>query len=964
MKYKEKLILLSLLLSLTSYGAIDIDGVYVNGSNTVERVEGEYTLSSGTGSESKPINNIAVVENGGTLDNWGTISSSEESYETEKKSVLGLIGFRIENPLKKSDCLLRIGDYLDGSAPLKQSFLDNNGIIRMSGTIHTIKTPLINLLDGVLGDTEASYYTQNTIELRNSVLENSGIIEKESDKIFRGSTGILGGLLKANVFAHIDTNYTKNLIQMYSGSKLTNYGELLVKGDYDIQYDSGILDIADIKLLSNFNYVRNKTTVNTDGRANIINEANGNITVEGDILTYKEGSWLDKILEDGLINLSVITDFSGENKKTGVNLTLGGTFTNRGSIVVERDYKKGVNALGQILNLTLIYKDLVGAGLLEFESMKETSIGVALANGATFNNEGGSIEVGVNKSKNILGTEDLFCKAIAIQADNSTINFENGKIYLEGHKAYATDLNSYSTITYGGDNYIYYRSNDVEGDIFSGDGSGKVTIEGSLTVDGLTEEVSQENTNGTTTVVTPSEQFNANLTIDKDSNVYLRLGKNEDGNYAENFGSLNVTGNLKIENAIKIDGTNLVGADLTKYVGNTIVSAGGGISGDTNITSDSFMFTVDTINTPNTIEISNLTRKDFNEIVTNNQLATIFEISYDNANAEQLQVYKILAQGSNVQEFNQIVDEVTGKDTLTTLNSQIYDITKDLNKQFKDFAKTNTQDGVVFKYINSKSELGANSSTVGFERESSGIMLGYNNYISEKLRLGAGFSYMKSDIDYTSASSNDITTWNFRGYSDYNLGFANIFSDLSFGYNRAENKRVAEQISYTGIKEGDLDVYSLSLNNSLYKGYQFNDKLSLTTSLNLDFTYLYQEDFEENGILGATADSTNAFYVTTGLGVDGKYNLISFGNSKVNLIAGMEYSYDIVSSTEDMNLKISAFDPYYKESSRELDKKSLTYDIGLNYEYSDRYSIGVKYTKELMNDIDNDQYGIDFTYKF
>lgn len=65
-----------------------------------------------------------------------------------------------------------------------------------------------------------------------------------------------------------------------------------------------------------------------------------------------------------------------------------------------------------------------------------------------------------------------------------------------------------------------------------------------------------------------------------------------------------------------------------------------------------------------------------------------------------------------------------------------------------------------------------------------------------------------------------------------------------------------------------------------------------------------------------------------------------------------------------MSLQVSAFDPYYKENLRELDKKYLDLNIGLNYEYKDSYSVGVKYTKELINDVDNDQFAVDFTYKF
>ena len=63
-------------------------------------------------------------------------------------------------------------------------------------------------------------------------------------------------------------------------------------------------------------------------------------------------------------------------------------------------------------------------------------------------------------------------------------------------------------------------------------------------------------------------------------------------------------------------------------------------------------------------------------------------------------------------------------------------------------------------YLNSKSNLDANAQYVGFDRKSSGIMTGYNKKISDKLKLGVGFSYMTSDIDYTSNSTNKVETWN------------------------------------------------------------------------------------------------------------------------------------------------------------------------------------------------------------
>ncbi len=43
---------------------------------------------------------------------------------------------------------------------------------------------------------------------------------------------------------------------------------------------------------------------------------------------------------------------------------------------------------------------------------------------------------------------------------------------------------------------------------------------------------------------------------------------------------------------------------------------------------------------------------------------------------------------------------------------------------------------------------------------------------------------------------------------------------------------------------------------------------------------------------------------------------------------------------------------------------NLSYSIGLNYEYNDLYNIQVKYSKEIINDVDNEKIGIDFSYRF
>lgn len=935
MNYKKRLLILGILINIFSnnlFGAVDPNnGLYVSGANMLERVEGTYNIGGNKSEDSgggTPINQVVVIRNNGTVDNYGTIKSDEGIYLTQLVIIADILGIPLggmSNKLAKTDELIT----------MNKGVLKNNGTIEMGSTYHKIHNVSLISLGGYH---VYSNYTKNLITAENSTIENNGTIIRKGDK-FKNSDDV--NLVAALV--RTEANYTKNTLNL-TNTTVTNNGEITSGRDYNPE----LVDYLEINLLNlGLTYNRTSTAVKASGGI-INNEKTGLILNGGDI--YKGENDMG-----GVTVAALGADFLGTHNKYGVILNNGGVLNNAGIIEVERDYRWREETDGSIIEIGIVGDDVLGVGLLNFNNMKENSIAVSL-NNSVFNNNNGTIKVGTNSDKKGLGLE--YTHAVAIEANNySTINFNGGNIELDGLNVYISDLEGSSNMTFRGDTLVSFTQKgqkDLNSDIFSNDTSSKHYIKGNLTIDG-------------------------DLTIGADDNVIIGLAEkpiiNEDGSYSlevdkegnTKVGQIKVNGTYTGQGNIKIETSSLVGKKFEDYIGNTVVVAENIIE-ETGVVSDSYLFNISGEKIENDgkeeIVISDITRKNFNDIVTNNQLATIFETSYDNANAEQLEVYKILAQGSDAQEFSQIVDEVTGKDTLVTLNSQVYDITKDLNKQFKVFAKTNIEDGIVFKYINSKSELGSNSTTVGFERKSSGIMLGYNKYVSEKLRLGAGFSYMKSDIDYTSASSNDITTWNLRGYSDYNLNFANLFTDFSFGYNQSENKRIAEQTSYTGLKEGDLDIYTVSLNNSLYKNYQINDKLIVMPSLNLDFTYLYQEDFEEKGNIGASADSTEAFYITAGIGVDTKYNLFSLNNSKINLIAGMDYSYDIVSENEDMNLKVSAFDPYYKEVIRELDKKSITYNLGLNYEYKDNYSVGVRYSKELINDVDNDQFGVDFTYKF
>lgn len=971
MNNKIKIFSLLIALNMAAFSA-EVDRynseLVISGSGVTERVD--YTLYSkeltteeekkeemilnGTNNGKNNVRHAIYADRGATLHNIGKILSYDERLESH---LGGLVIMGIVNSLKRDDTLIALRG--EGN---KNTTFKNDGLVNMGGMYQDIRVG--NIAGLIPTDIYYAQYNKNTIDAKDTDIINNGMITNNRDKaryLKALDVGILNGFY---------INYNKNAINMENGN-LTNTGTIEYNRDEKFDLVNGVaVDLLQIGI----DYNRQKAAVKSNNT--IINNS-GKIFVGGDILT--------KGVYSGVGVSALGADLRGEHNKYGINATEG-TVVNTGEIEVERDFKKALDDNNNILDLYLIYHNILKLGLLSFTNLVETSIGVSINKGTLYNN-GGTISVGVNDSKKFT-TQIRNAAAIAVAGDSgANIYFntevgtndkpiisetdENGNkvevkstINLEGKNVYAVWLENNSTAVFNGTteiNFIVpdgldeeavqkYLENRNRNIFYTDKNSSEIRIQGNVIA------------NGDIAI----SQNDGNIIISKDCEEILN-DKGQVIGYKKKDAALISTGKLELDGNIKVSMDNFIGMsdeNMNKYATDEYIKADGGIVGDGTLVSGSYLFDIKTDKTDNSISLTDVDRKDFNDIVLNKELGNIFETSYNGANEAQLAVYRLLAQGENQESFNKVVDEVTGKDTLTTLPAQIYDITRDLNGQFKDFAKNNRADGIVFKYINSKSELDANSSTVGFDRKSSGIMVGYNNNLSEKLRLGAGFLYMKSDIDYTSNSKNKVTTWNARGYSDYDLGFANIFNDLSFAYNQSENKRMADQLSYTGMKESDTDIYTLSLNNSLYKEYKFGDKLTLVPSLNLDFTYIWQDAIKEDGAIGTSAKKVEAFYGTLGAGVDGKYNLLTLDNSKLNLVGGIDYAYDIIRETDDMSLQVSAFDPYYKEDLRELDKKYLDLNIGLNYEYKDSYSVGVKYTKELINDIDNDQFAVDFTYKF
>ena len=973
MKDKIKIFSLLLALSTTTFSA-EVDKynseLIVSGSGVKERVD--YTLYSkelgekddkntgtilnGTNNGKKNVKHAVYADKGATVHNIGKILSYDEKIDT---NLGGFLINGIVNPLKRDDSLIALRGAND---PKVRTTFINDGLVNMGSMFQRID--VIDIIGVIPTGIYYAQYNKNTIDAENTDIINNGTITNNRDKIEYWkdlNIGILNGFI---------VDYTKNAVNISYGS-LTNTGNIEYNRDEKFTLTNGVsVDLLQIGV----DYTREKSAVKSSG-SEIKNS--GTIFVGGDILT--DGKY------SGVGVAALGADLKGEHNKYGIN-AFGGKVINEGLVEVERDFKKALDKNNNILDLYLIYENILKLGLLSFTNLAETSIGVGM-NGGEFYNNGGTISVGVNESK--LATQLRKGAAIAVAGDNEAriyFNTEdtpekkpilnatdkNGNpievkstINLEGKNVYATWLRDNSIATFKGTTEINFIVPDGLSEkaveeylknrnrhIFYTDNSSKVIIEGKVIANG---DIS----------ISPYK-------IDKEEHVdhviispdYKEI-KDSNGNiigFDKKEVALISKGKLELGGDIKVSMDNFIGMSdeiLNKYATDEYIKADGGITGDGNLVSSSYLFDIKTDKTNNSISLTDINRKNFNTIVENKELGKILEDSYEGVSGEKLDFYKYISLGDSHESFSERLNEITGTDNITTLEAQVVDITKDLNRQYKGFIKNNKEEGVVFSYLNSKSEIGEQGKYSGFERESNGFMSGYNKYVSDNLRVGAGLSYMKSSIDYTDESSNKIETWNARVYSDYKIKNVNLLSDISFGYNKSENKRFGGG----NLHSGEADIYTFGFNNSLYKNYNITDRFSVNPSINLDFTYYCQDDYkEDNTKFSVNGDKTDGYYGTLGTTVDLKYDIFASGNSKVSLVGGIEYSYDILSSTED--IKLENITGKFSEEKRELDKDSLVYKVGVEYNYNNDYSVGLEYSKEIINDVDNEKIGLNFVYKF
>ncbi|WP_426711433.1 autotransporter outer membrane beta-barrel domain-containing protein [Cetobacterium sp. SF1] len=918
MSSKLKLLFLSVLLGSAAQGAVLptptvkdsvafvsdwSSGFVVRFNKTVEIEGGKFGSTNGN-----KVSKLACwTENFASFEVYGKLLSQDQQYNSD---LVGVLFAGVNNNLYKEDTLL----YFETGAQL-----GNYGTIEMGSLIHDLSSNGI-ILGGSL--------TGNFADYKKSVAKgNQSILYNDVDGLIRmkGDTFSYTTYVNVDLLTYTAANYEKNVMDVSNKSILRNDGLIELASTYNPQLQSYV-GVNLLKL--GLRYNRNDSGIKSE---NSIIENRGTVLVKGDL--YKATS-------TGGVNIGLLgADFIGYHEKVGIK-GANSYIINSGTIEVERDFIK-MEVNGTLADLTVTDGPLLNLGLLSFKNMGEKSVGVQLSGGKFINNNG-TIKVGANSKNTFIGTDYA---AIAFEGDNGALfEINGGKIELDGASIYATNLKNNSHVIFKGDTTITSLKNgkEVNTALFSNDKTSGHTIEGKLTVNG-------------------------DLVVTKGNNINISL---DDKN---NFGQL-VVDKLQLDGNIGVDGTKLAEKKINSISGDSLIVAKEGITGNGQLVSSNYMFDISENRIgqfdSNGQELVGVTinRKDFNEIVTNKELGKILEETYNSDLGNQNGLYSVLAQAKNEKEFDKTIKELNGERNINSLGFQVYNINKELNNDFYDFAKSSLNiEGMNVAYIGSESSVGSSNSSDGFKRKSNGVVLAYNMNSAPKVNYGLGFAYVNSKVDYDSNNSqNKIETWNFRGYRNQKLSKMNLFSELSLGINKSDNSRNAVAQGFRDSISGDVNVYTIGLNNNLSKEFKITDKLSIIPNGGVNLTYMYQDSYKEkSGQFNVNLDSVNSFFVEGALGTDVNYEIYKNGSKSINLIFSGKYAYDFIDKSEDLKETLDVLgDNKFSITGRDMDKNSIKLKAGIEFNLNESLGLDYSYTKEVLNKVESDRHKVGVSYRF
>jgi len=323
-----------------------------------------------------------------------------------------------------------------------------------------------------------------------------------------------------------------------------------------------------------------------------------------------------------------------------------------------------------------------------------------------------------------------------------------------------------------------------------------------------------------------------------------------------------------------------------------------------------------------------LTRKDFNSLVDDENVAQFLENNYEAENNADL--YDSLKTASSARAINKAAANFAGSDVIPSFRQEDALVYRRLSRQFNDSLFNRPEEHYLggYKYIDvSMDKDGTLEGSDGTAHAAYGMVKGEaENGIT--YGLGATVAQLKTDYDNGSnRKSNIFGLWLPVGY-DFHNG-TKWFSKAYVGYEDGSYDRKTALGKYSS----DINSYQYGLSNELRHDIGLGGGLKLSPVAELNLLGIYQDGFDEGNRANAIhSDSVNSLSLEGGLGAYLSKEFEFSPDNKLGLQIGGIYYVEFLAPDDGTDATIRGMSGKYKISHK-FDDDHAALSARVNYKY-------------------------------
>jgi outer membrane autotransporter protein len=258
----------------------------------------------------------------------------------------------------------------------------------------------------------------------------------------------------------------------------------------------------------------------------------------------------------------------------------------------------------------------------------------------------------------------------------------------------------------------------------------------------------------------------------------------------------------------------------------------------------------------------------------------------------------------------------------------------DQNLWFRPYGTTGSQD--------------EDDSFPGYDIDTYGMVIGYDNNITEDWNAGAAFAYSNANIEADGLFNDEIDTDFYQGaVYGYWQGAAHEYIDLMAIYGTSSNDSTRD-LGNGASTDGNYDGWYTRLSSAVGKGFPLSDSVTLIPSASVSYTYVKEDGYNEDGPNGLNVDSNDASSLIFGL--DGQI-AFSMGEGAL-LTAHVGAGYDALTDDTSLTSNFVGGTPFTTEGNKP-DEWLGRAGVGGEIAAGDRVEMHLNYEYEYRDDFTN-----------